>query len=221
MLPDLCYRGIPADHRHNPSIKVVKWGAWSAFDVGQNILGCPPSALLCYRTKLWQSVSVFSRDIGEVSDCIDAREVLHAKIRLNLDSPAASLREPRATGDRRGLEASCPNHAAAFDGAAVGQYHVAWMHFLHGSVEFEDHTAALQNPTCVIMGLSREGREERGAMLHQVDVGGFSETFTLCRQCRMNRVRQGARHLSARRSTADDHDVQRTLLDELGLAIRV
>jgi hypothetical protein len=46
MLADLGYRGIPADHRHDPFIKVVKWGAWCAFDVGQNILGCPPSALL-------------------------------------------------------------------------------------------------------------------------------------------------------------------------------
>src|SRR6516164_2036086 len=166
MLPDLGYRGIPADHRHNPSIKVVKWGAWSAFDVGQNILGCPPSTLLCDRTKLWQSVPVFSCDTSEVTDCVDTREALHTKIRLNLDSPAVSLRQARVTGDRRGLESCCPDHATTLDGAAVGQYDVAWMHFLHGSVEFENHTAALENLTCVIMGLSSEGREERAAMFN-------------------------------------------------------
>src|SRR6516164_2510274 len=166
MLADLGYRGIPADHRHDPSIKVVKWGAWCAFDVGQNILGCPPSALLCHRTKLWQSVSVRSRDISEVSDCIDAREVLHAKIRLNLDSPAVSLRQPRVTGGCRGVEACCPNHATALDGAAVGQYDVAWMHFLDGGVEFENHTAALENPTGVLINLRREGCVERGAKLN-------------------------------------------------------
>src|SRR6516162_9548967 len=166
MLPDLGYRGIPADHRHNPSIKVVKWGAWSAFDVGQNILGCPPSTLLCDRTKLWQSVPVFSRDTSEITDRVDTREVLDAKIVLNLDSSAASLRQPQVTCDRRGLEARSPDDATALDGAAVGQYAVAWMHFLDVSVEFEYHAAALQNLTCVIMGLGGEGREERRAMLN-------------------------------------------------------
>ena len=37
----------------------------------------------------------------------------------------------------------------------------------------------------------------------------------------MKQIGQGAGHLGARRSTADDHDVQRALLDQLRLAISV
>jgi len=120
MLADLGYRGIPANHRHDPFIKVAKWRTGCAFNVGQNILACPPSALLCYRTKLRQSVSVFSRDIREVSDCVDTRAALDAKIRLNFDSPAVPLWQSRVPGDGRGLEACSPDHATSLDGVAVG-----------------------------------------------------------------------------------------------------
>jgi hypothetical protein len=34
------------------------------------------------------------------------------------------------------------------------------------SVEFENHTAVLQNLTCLIMGLGGEGREERRTVLN-------------------------------------------------------
>jgi len=37
----------------------------------------------------------------------------------------------------------------------------------------------------------------------------------------MKQIGQGAGHLGARRPTADDHDVQRSLLDQPGLAISV
>ena len=219
VLADLGYCGIPANHRHDPFIMVLKRGTRCAFNVGQNILGCQPPALLCYRAKLWQSVSVLSRDVSEVADGIDTWEALNAKIVLNLDSPTASLWQPQVTSDRRGLETRSPDHATALDGAAVGQYDVAWMHFLNVSVEFENHTAALQNLTRVIMSFGGERREERGAMLNQVDVGGFDETFIFCRGHRMKHVGHGSGHLGARRSAAHDHDVQRALLDELGFAI--
>src|SRR5262249_25055426 len=114
-----------------------------AFNIRQDILGCPLSALLCYRTELWQSVSIISFDIREVTDCIDSREAPNTEIELNLDSPAVSLRQPQVTGDRCCLEARSPDHATALNGAAIGQYDVTRMHFFHGIVEFENHTAAL------------------------------------------------------------------------------
>jgi len=94
MLADLGYRGIPSNHRHDPFVMVEKWGTGRACNIGQNVRGCPPSALLCYRTKLRQSVSIFSGDISEVADRVDTREALDAKIVVNLDSPAGSLHNP-------------------------------------------------------------------------------------------------------------------------------
>jgi len=56
-------------------------------------------------------------------------------------------------------------------------------------------------------------------MLNQVNTRGVDETPIFCRGRRMKHVGQSASHLGAGRSTADDHEVQRALLDELGLAI--
>src|SRR5215469_1383914 len=50
MLANLGYRRIPANHRHDAFIMVVKRRTWCACNVGQNILGCPFSTLLCYRS---------------------------------------------------------------------------------------------------------------------------------------------------------------------------
>src|SRR5215831_4483803 len=113
MLADLRYCRIPADHRHDPFIMVMKWGARCAFNVGQNILGCPPSTLLSYRSKLWQNLSVLSCNISEIAHCIDTWEALNAKIVVNLDSPAVSLRQPQVSTDGCGFEARSPDNATA------------------------------------------------------------------------------------------------------------
>src|SRR5215472_9120685 len=59
MLADLGYCGIPANHRHDPFIMVVKWGTWSAFNIGR-------SHLIEERLKLMVIILVHERNMDLV-----------------------------------------------------------------------------------------------------------------------------------------------------------
>ena len=66
-LPDLGDGGILADHRHDTFVVIVESGTRLARDIGQDILGCPPPRLLCYRTELRKEIAVAPRNVGEVA----------------------------------------------------------------------------------------------------------------------------------------------------------
>src|SRR5580704_7563623 len=96
------------------------------------------------------------------------RETLDAEVVLNVDSATVPLRQPRATTNRRCLQAGAPDHATGLDRAAVGEHQVSGTHFVDGSVELENHTVSMKDLACVIMCLRGERREQRGSALDQV-----------------------------------------------------
>ena len=124
---------------------------------------------------------------------------------------------PLADAIGRGHEATAPDDAAGLDRRAVRERHVARPDLGHARPQPEVDVVLVEHAGGVRVALVGEHREERVAVIDDVDAGPRGERRELVDHRRVDHLGQGAGDLDPGRAAADDHEVDRALVD----AVRV
>ena len=99
VLADLRDRGAPPDHRHDALVVVFERLPRPALEVGEDVLGGASAALQRDGAELWERLSVFAGDVGDVPDRVDARRIGHREVGLDVDASTLTLRQPAVRSD--------------------------------------------------------------------------------------------------------------------------
>ncbi len=183
---------------------------------------CPVARLLRDAAELRQRRIVARRDVREIAECVHAREALHRQIRLHVDAPAPALRHSRPAADRSGHEAAAPDGEVRLDRRPVAQHDVIGRDLFRGHAEPELHSAPLELLRRVRVGVLGE-RPEHGVAEVDEDHPGpdGGEVVVDVGHDVVCELRERAGRLDACRTAADDHEGQRTLVDQIGVGARV
>ena len=215
---DLGDRGPAADHRHDALVVVVERLTRLAREVRQHVVTRPAAALLRDRAELGQEVAVRARDVRAVAHGVDARSAVHGEVRLHLDAATGPLRQ----ADPRGLDAAAPHDAARRDRRAVGQRGVAGANLRHPHPHVQLDAFAREHLGDVVVRGRGERAEQDRSRFDEVHARGRDrEVAVLDRHGVPDHVPERAGELHAGRPAADHDEVQRALVEQRGIAVRV
>ena len=132
--------------------------------------------------------------------------------------PDGSEQLPR---DGRGLDPAAPDDAAGQDLAAVAEDDSILGHLVHAEAEHQLHTVVLELAGRVLVRLVRKGAQHDLTVIDEVDARAIDlEGVVSLRHHLVHEVGERSRGLDSGRACADDHEVQRALVDELRLVRR-
>src|SRR5260221_9701067 len=103
MFANFSHGGIAPDHRHDSFVQVPERLFWLPSYYCRNIFCTPFTCLFRHRRKLGQRFAVRASDIRKISERVDAREILNAKVGLDIDTATMAGSSAYIRRQRRAL----------------------------------------------------------------------------------------------------------------------
>ena len=157
-------------------------------------------------------------DVGDVADDVHTLVAGQRQVGLDIDAAAAPLSEASVGRDRGGLDARRPTRRSAWRSwCRPRSTRVAGADLLDARAQVDLHALLPEDLGHVGVGPVRERLEQRVAVVEQVDpCRARIEVAVDGRNRDVEHVGDRAGDLDAGRPPADDHEVERSALDELG-----
>src|SRR5246127_2073111 len=146
MFANFSHGGIAPDHRHDSFVQVPERLFWLASYRCRNIFCTPFAGLFRHGCKLWQRLAVRAGDIRKISERVDAREILNAKVGLDIETSAMAGSYANIVRQRGRFQTACPNYSASKNFSSVREQHMAGTDLLSGDPQPHLNTTLLQHP---------------------------------------------------------------------------
>src|ERR1700722_6315348 len=143
MLTNFGHGRVAPDHGHDSFVEVAERLFRLSSYRSRNIFCTPLSRLFGHGCKLWQRLPVRASDVGKISERVDAREILHAKIGLHINTSTMASSYPDMVRQHGRFQASRPNHRASQDFSSVREQHMVGSYLLDGGSQPDLHAPLL------------------------------------------------------------------------------
>ena len=163
-------------------------------------------------------VAVAVDGVGHVADRVHPRVAVGGEVGEGVEAAATTGGQPGVRGQRRWLRSARPHDGAGEDLGVVVEHDTVRAHLLDASLQEEFDTEFLQFASGIAVGLVGERAEHDGSVVDEPDRRpGQVEVAVAIGHDLVDEVGDGTGGLHPGRSAADDHDVERALVDAGGV----